>query len=76
VAEERVRLELAFEGGQIVGAIVAAGEADALEQALGNGSATSHTLKAEDGTYVLPLARLVYVKRFVRETTIGFGGNR
>ncbi len=71
---ERTRLEIAFEGGQIVGALVTAEAADGLAEALGTDSDGSHELEAEDGTYVLPLARIVYVKRFSRETTIGFGG--
>ena len=72
--EERTRLEIAFDGGQIVGALVTAAAADALQKALGDGKAGAHELEAEDGTYILPLARIVYVKRFSRETTIGFGG--
>jgi hypothetical protein len=72
--DERTRLEIAFDGGQIVAALVTAAAADALEKALNNGQNGAHELEAEDGTYVLPLARIVYVKRFSRETTIGFGG--
>jgi hypothetical protein len=72
---ERTRLEIAFEGGQIVGALVTAEAAAALGKALNDGQDGAHELQAEDGTYVLPLARIVYVKRFSRETTIGFGGS-
>jgi hypothetical protein len=72
-SKERTRLEIAFDGGQIVGALVTAPEADGLQKALGN-SGSTYELEAEDGTYILPLARIVYVKRFSRETTIGFGG--
>jgi hypothetical protein len=75
-SQERTRLEIAFDGGQIVGALVTAQAADALQKALGGGTAGAHELEAEDGTYILPLARIVYVKRFSRETTIGFGGTR
>lgn len=71
---DRVRLELAFEGGQIVGAIVAPGVADELAKALAAGGGGTFELETEDGSYLLPLARIVYVKRFARETTIGFGG--
>jgi hypothetical protein len=72
-SKERTRLEIAFDGGQIVGALVQAQAADGLQKALGDSTGT-HELEAEDGTYVLPLARIVYVKRFSRDTTIGFGG--
>jgi hypothetical protein len=71
---DRLRLELAFEGGQIVGAIVAPGAADELGKALAAGGGGTFELETEDGSYLLPLARIVYVKRFARETTIGFGG--
>jgi hypothetical protein len=54
---------------------VAAAAADALQKALNGGADGAHELEAEDGTYVLPLARIVYVKRFSRETMIGFGGS-
>jgi hypothetical protein len=72
--DERTRLEIAFDGGQIIAALVTAAAADALQKGLNNGQNGAHELEAEDGTYVLPLARIVYVKRFSRETTIGFGG--
>ena len=38
------------------------------------GARGTFELETEDGSYLLPLARIVYVKRFARETTIGFGG--
>ena len=37
MAEERVRIEIAFDGGQIMGANVELSAADALERALGEG---------------------------------------
>jgi hypothetical protein len=75
VAEsERVRIEIAFDGGQIMGALVSAAAADALEQALGSGSGeASLALDAEDGRYTVALRRVVYVKRFARESRVGFG---
>jgi hypothetical protein len=74
VAEtERVRIELGFEGGQVMSAHVEAAAADELEQAL-NSSAQEGAvqIEAEDGRYTLPLARIVYVKRFSREGRVGF----
>jgi hypothetical protein len=79
VAEtERVRIEIAFDGGQIMGALVTPAGADALEQALGaaeragTGEAAL-ALDAEDGRYTIALHRVVYVKRFARESRVGFG---
>jgi len=65
-SSERVRIEVAFDGGQIMGALVTPASADALEQALG-----SADLRA--GRYTIALQRVVYVKRFARESRVGFG---
>ena len=69
---DRIRVEVAFEGGQIVGGLVAAEVLDGLRSALGNGSAV-FDLETEDGTYVVAINKVVYLKRFSRETQIGFG---
>ena len=71
-AEERVRIEIAFDGGQIMGAYVGLSAADELERALGQGSDGSVALDAEDGLYTVVLRRVVYVKRFAREGRVGF----
>jgi hypothetical protein len=74
VAEERVRIEVGFEGGQIMSAHVELSAADGLEQALASGGVDgAFQLDAEDGRYTLPVARIVYVKRFSREGRVGFG---
>src|SRR2546430_12976854 len=76
---ERVRIEIAFDGGQIMGALVSPASADALEQALGSADLRAGTgeaalsLDAEDGRYTIALQRVVYVKRFARESKVGFG---
>lgn len=72
---ERVRIEVAFDGGQIMGALVSAQSADALEQALGAADAAALSLEAEDGRYTIALQRVVYVKRFARESRVGFGSS-
>ena len=76
---ERIRIEIAFDGGQIMGALVTAASADALEEALGSADLRAGTgeaalsLEAEDGRYTIALQRVVYVKRFARESPVGFG---
>jgi hypothetical protein len=74
VAEsERVRIEVGFEGGQVMSAFVETENADALESALDGGVGTFQ-VEAENGRYTLALARIVYVKRFSREGRVGFSG--
>jgi hypothetical protein len=72
---ERVRIEVGFDGGQVMSAFVEDETADELEQALAGGRADgAFKLEAEDGRYTLTLARVVYVKRFSREGRVGFHG--
>jgi hypothetical protein len=80
VAEaERVRIEIAFDGGQIMSALVAPASANALEEALGSADLRAGTgeaalsLEAEDGRYTIALQRVVYVKRYARESRVCFG---
>jgi hypothetical protein len=72
MAEERVRIEVGFDGGQVMGALVPIGTADELERALGESSDGALPLEAEDGRYTISLRRVVYVKRFTREARVGF----
>ncbi len=72
---ERVRIEVGFEGGQVMSAFVEDATADELEQALAGGQSDGAIkLEAEDGRYTLTLSRVVYVKRFSREGRVGFHG--
>jgi hypothetical protein len=73
VVDDRTRIEIAFEGGAAIGVLVSADSADALERALASGSNEAFNLEAEDGNYTVALKRVVYVKRFARESRVGFG---
>ena len=73
MADERVRIEVGFDGGQIMSILVAADAADGLERALGSPDSQAFALDAEDGRYTIALRRVVYVKRFARESRVGFG---
>ena len=72
-SDDRVRLEVAFDGGQTIAALVPATVADDLQRALDTADGGVFELEAEDSRYVVALRRVVYVKRFSRETRIGFG---
>ena len=74
MAEERVRVEIGFDGGQIMGANVEVTAADDLERVLADGRNGAFALEAEDGRYTVSLQRVVYVKRFSREGRVGFSG--
>lgn len=70
---DTVRIELAFEGGPIVAAIVKGADAAALEQAVVDGASGSLSLETDDGRLTVVVARVAYVKRFAREAKVGFG---
>ena len=72
MADERVRIELAFDGGQVLSLVVSLAAAEELERALAAGTESALALEAEDGRYAVALRRVVYVKRFARETRVGF----
>jgi hypothetical protein len=74
VGEDRIRLEIAFEGSQVLTVYVPSATADDLDHALGGGH-ESLTFEAEDGRYTVSISKIVYVKRFARESRVGFGAD-
>jgi hypothetical protein len=72
MADDRVRIEIAFDGGQVLATLVPVSEADDLERALAQSGDGAFSLEADDGRYTVSLRRVVYVKRFTREGRVGF----
>jgi hypothetical protein len=73
MADEQVRVEVAFDGGQVLSVLVRAQAADELERALAGAAAGgAFSLESEDGRYAVALGKVVYVKRFARESRVGF----
>ena len=70
---DSVRIEVAFAGGPTIAANVSPASADALEYALASGSHGTHQLDTDDGRTALVLTRVAYVKRFARDSRVGFG---
>ena len=74
MADEFVRVEIGFEGGQILSWLVTIESADALDRKLGGGGSGILTLDSQEGTVTLVLERVLYVKRHAREGRVGFAG--
>jgi hypothetical protein len=72
---ERVRLEIAFEGGQALTVSVPAATADELDRALADGGVESLSFEADDGRYTVAIRKIVFAKRFLREGPVGFGSS-
>lgn len=70
---DSVRLELAFEGGQIIAVDVEPIAADEVERALADGAPDTLRLDTADGRISVAVTKLTYVKRYGRDGRIGFG---
>ena len=73
MADERVRVEIGFVSGSLVIASVPLGEADMLQQKLRERADETVELQGEDGVYGVAIPHVTYVKRFARESRVGFG---
>ena len=71
---DRVRLEIAFEGSQVLNVYVPVSTAEDIDRALA-GEQGSLSFEAEDGRYTIAAAKVVFVKRFARESRVGFGAD-
>ena len=70
---ERIRLEIGFEGAQALTVYVTVEVASELDKALADGSDGAYAFDAEDGRYTVAVRKIVFVKRFARESRVGFG---
>ena len=73
---DRIRLEIAFEGQQVLTVYVPTTTADDLDRALAGHHDGSLSFEAEDGRYTVAVRKIVFVKRFARESRVGFGAER
>ena len=70
---DSVRVEVAFTGGPTIAATVSPAGADALEHALASGAGGTHQLDTDDGRVIVVLGTVAYLKRFARDSRVGFG---
>jgi hypothetical protein len=71
--DERVRLEIGFEGGTVMVAHVTPAHADRVESDLSGRRDGTVEFDVEDGRCLVVLSRVLYVKRFSRGSRVGFG---
>ena len=72
MADDFIRVEIGFAGGQILSWLLTPDSADALDRNLGAGASSTLALDAQEGTVTLVLDRVLYVKRYERESRVGF----
>lgn len=74
MADDFVRVEIGFAGGQILSWLVTPDSADALERNLSAGASSTLALDGQEGTITVVLDRVLYAKRYAREARVGFAG--
>ena len=72
MADARIRVEVTFDGGHGFAALVSSESLEEVERALADGGEGAARLEVEDGSYVFSLRRVVYIRRFARESRVGF----
>jgi hypothetical protein len=70
--QELVRVEIGLRGREGLTARIPLKDAEDLEQRLRAGEDTVVDLQAEDARYLVVLAHVLYVKRYARESRVGF----
>ena len=68
----RVRVEIGFEGGQVIGGFVDVAGAGQLEHALHEDGPRVVVLDLADGRYHVIVPRVSYFRRFSRASRVGF----
>jgi hypothetical protein len=66
------RIEIGFQGGDVLSVRVPVADADAFDAALRAREDVVCELTAEDGRFLVVLSRVLYAKRYAREARVGF----
>ncbi len=72
MADDRVRVEVGFQGGQVIGAFVTIASADELEGALHKDGPRVILLDTDEGPYHVVVPLVSYFRRFNRASRVGF----
>ena len=72
MSDDSIRIELAFEGGQIIAAMVSPATADAVERAVSASAGGTVDLDTDDGRITVVVPSVVYFKRFTKGAQPGF----
>jgi len=70
---ERLRVEIAFRGGQTLGVSLTPEVLDELDRALLKGEPDALSFETDDGRYTVVVKMIAFVKRQGRESRVGFG---
>ena len=68
----RIRVEMGFRGGQVIGSFVTPESADQLERALHEDGPRVVVLDTDEGPYHVVVPEVAYLRRFSRASRVGF----
>jgi hypothetical protein len=71
-SDDRVRMDIGFEGGSVLTVSVTVPEADSFEERLRQGEPGVAELGTEEGRLLVVLAHVLYVRRHSRGGRVGF----
>ena len=71
--DDRVKVEIGFEGGQVIVGFVDVPAAEELQRALHEDGPRVIVLDTEDGPYHVVVPKVSYFRRFNRSSRVGFG---
>lgn len=72
MASERVRIEVGFRAGQVVGVFATTETADQLERTLHEDGPRVVVLDTDEGPYHVVVPEVAYLRRFNRASHVGF----
>ena len=67
-----IRVDIGFEGGQVLSLRLKPGSFEALKKALGKGDTGWHEVESEDSLVSVDLARIVYIRQDSDDHKVGF----
>ena len=69
---QAIRVDIGFEGGQVLSIRLKPGAFDAVKKALAKGGGGWHEVEAEDSLVSVDLARIVYIRQDSDDHKVGF----
>ena len=70
-SDKKTAVEIGFEGGQVIPARLDADQVKSLRKALGSGE-SPHEIETEEGTILIDLGKVIFVRISSGAKTIGF----
>jgi len=71
MASEKTAVEIGFEGGQVIPARLSGDQVESLKGAIGSGNGP-HEIETEEGTLLIDLGKVIFVRISSGAKTIGF----